>query len=167
MVFQGAETCVNGVSIQFWLSFGDMVKRLGAEKARDLNDNYPAAYLSAKRAEMEGDMMDAGVIPPWFTQPAKCKVCGDVWIGTGYPPDPDCVPELESCPWCPAYDTPRMTHAEFVEASRNRREEYSRSIAAGFDGEPSIVFVADGPWPRHRYRKRFGGRTPSNAQEES
>lgn len=115
MQSNGPEHCIGGVSIAFWPSFHDLRRAVGLERAEELLAD-PAAYETAKRAIAEAEMLDAGVIPPWFTMRGKCDQCGPV-------PLPDhSRPDVRSCPWCRAANVPRMSHAKFVRRAQERRD---------------------------------------------
>lgn len=54
-------------------------------------DETLRAYL---RALDRGTVMDAGQVPPGYTQPVRCEGCGPVWLWPGAPAT------LKGCPWC-------------------------------------------------------------------
>lgn len=57
----------------------------------DQPDDTLRAYL---RALDRGAVMDAGIAPPDYTQPAHCEGCGPVWLWPGVPA------RVTACPWC-------------------------------------------------------------------
>lgn len=56
-----------------------------------LDDNTLRAYL---RAVERGAHMDAGTLPPGYTQRVECSGCGPVWLWAGSPQ------RVIACPWC-------------------------------------------------------------------
>lgn len=57
----------------------------------DLSADTLAAYL---RVLDRGTVMDAGHVPPGFTEAAYCDGCGPVWLWPG------CPTRVRACPWC-------------------------------------------------------------------
>lgn len=71
-----------------------LVHDLDAEElacCEGLPDDTLRAYL---RALQRGRVMDGGIVPDGYSQPAKCAGCGPVLLWPGSPP------EVNACPWC-------------------------------------------------------------------
>ena len=71
-----------------------IVHRLHADDVAactDLPDPALRAYL---RALGRGTVLDRGIAPDGYTQPAHCAGCGPVWLWQGAPV------RVVACPWC-------------------------------------------------------------------
>lgn len=71
-----------------------LVHRLSADDiaaCADLSMDTLGAYL---RALDRGARMDAGQVPPGFTEARYCEGCGPVWLWPGTPE------RVRGCPWC-------------------------------------------------------------------
>jgi hypothetical protein len=137
MLIYGPEHCEDGVSIAFYVSFNDLARDLGKDKARAVLAQGAGPYAAAKRMLQQRMMMDAGVVPPWFDEASQCVNCGDVMVPTGS------GPVLDECPWCDRYNVPRETHEEFVERHRRALEEYRNTSR---NHQPSIALCTEGGW---------------------
>jgi hypothetical protein len=133
---KGPEETIGGVSIAFWVSANELARILGREEAERLARENPDAYARAKVAAIESNMLDAGIIPPWFTGRGICDKCGEVPLPRG------ALERPPSCPWCNAMDRPRMTHDNYLRRARLRHESYLRDVSAA--GPPRLTRTPDG-----------------------
>lgn len=137
VLIHGPEHCEDGVSIAFYVSFHDLARDIGKDKAGALLAQGAGPYRAAKRNLQQRMMMDAGVVPPWFDEASQCVQCGDVMVPTGS------GAVLDECPWCDRYNVPRETHAEFVDRHRRALEERRDARP---NTQPSITLCAEGGW---------------------
>lgn len=71
-----------------------IVHRLHADDVAACMDEPDQVLTAYLRALDRGAVMDRGIAPADYTQPAHCDGCGPVWLWRGAPT------RLLACPWC-------------------------------------------------------------------